>query len=82
MKYAELIAKLEEVERTTGIWLVDEICDRQNVMDIEEFRGLSWDGILTKEQDAALYKAAAGAAGGRAEEAGLNLNKLLGFSLY
>ena len=82
MKYAELIAKLKEVELATGVYLVDECVDRENVMDIEDFRGLSWDGILSKGQDDALCSAAGSAAGSRSEEAGLDLNKLLGFIVY
>lgn len=68
MTYQELIAKLEEVEAKTGLYLSDPCVDRENASD--------------PTSDASLFSAAVSAAGGRAEEAGHDINQLLGFQIY
>lgn len=67
MTYKELIAKLVEVEAKTGLYLSDPCVDLQNA---------------SSPCDDSLFSAAANAAGERAEEAGYNINKLLGFNIY
>jgi hypothetical protein len=68
MTYKELIAKLVAIEVETGLYLSDQCVDLQNASD--------------PTSDASLFSAAANAAGERAEEAGHNINKLLGFKIY
>ena len=68
MTYKELIEKLMAIEVQTGLYLSDPCVDLQNASD--------------PASDASLFSAAANAAGERAEEAGHNINKLLGFKIY
>lgn len=68
MKYAELIEKLQAVEKATGLYLSDECVDRQNAGP--------------NASDAELYEVAVSAAAYRAEEAGRDINTLLGFVVY
>ena len=68
MTYQELIAKLEEVEAKTGLYLSDTCVDRENAAD--------------PTSDASLYSAAISAAAGRAEEAGHDINQLIGFQIW
>jgi len=68
MTYKELIAKLVAIEAETGLYLSDQCVDLQNASD--------------PTSDDSLFSAAANAAGERAEEAGHNINKLLGFKIY
>lgn len=68
MTYKELIAKLIEVEAKTGLYLSDPCVDLQNASN--------------PACDDSLFSAAANAAGERAEEAGYNINKLLGCNIY
>jgi len=68
MTYSELIAKLREIEAKTGVYLSDTSVDRENAP--------------RNASDAELFEVAASAAGFRAEEAGLNINKLIGSTIY
>lgn len=68
MDYPELVAKLQKVEKDTGLYLSDMAVDAQNA-------GPGSDAV-------ALFEHAASAAGERAAEAGYDINELLGFSIY
>ena len=68
MTYSELIQKLRKIETETGIYLSDTSVDRENAP--------------RNASDAELFEVAASAAGFRAEEAGLNINKLIGSTIY
>lgn len=77
MTYSELVQKLQEVERRTGLYLSDECVDLQNA-------GLHANDLLAgrEEDERALYRAAVSAAGYRAEEAGFDINEILGMNIY
>lgn len=68
MTYKELIAKLVAVEQASGLYLSDTAVDRENASN--------------PDCDSSLYSAAASAAGQRAEEAGYDINALLGTKIY
>lgn len=68
MTYAELINRLQAAEKTTGLYLSDECVDLQNAGP--------------NASDADLYQAALSAAACRAEEAGQDINKLLGVHVW
>jgi hypothetical protein len=68
MTYAELIVKLQAAEKATGLYLSDECVDVENA------------GQNATDRD--LFQVAANAAGVRAEEAGYDINKLIGVSIY
>ena len=68
MKYSELILKLQAVEQATGLYLSDTCVDVENA------------GLHATDEE--LFSVAAGAAGMRAEDAGFNINDLLGFIVY
>lgn len=68
MTYAELIAKLVQIENQTGVYLSDPCIDLENAGK--------------DATDARLFAVAASAAGQRAEEAGLNINDLVGAVIY
>jgi hypothetical protein len=77
-EYYALINELEAIEKTIGTpaqpkWLADEICDQENSDHCE---------YNTPEFWAAMYRSACSAAGGRAEEYGLNINTLIGRVIY
>ncbi len=72
MTYAELIEKLQAIEAKTGLYLSDELVDLQNA-------GYRADD---EKDDRVMFRVAADAAGFRAEEAGFDINELLGFTIY
>jgi len=68
MKYRELLNKLQAIEKQTGLYLSDECVDAQDAAD--------------PTNDKSLFDAACSSAGQRAEEAGFDINKLIGFTIY
>jgi hypothetical protein len=68
MTYAELTAKLVAIEKETGLYLSDTCVDRENATD--------------PNCDRSLFVAAVSAAGQRAEDAGYDINVLLGVKVY
>lgn len=76
-KYYDLLEKLGEIEKKHKVYLSDPCVDLENV---------EWkvDDIhrITDDQYADLYSVACSAAGARAEEANLDLNKLMGKVIY
>lgn len=68
MTYAELTEKLKAVEKVTGLYLSDECVDIQNAGP--------------NATDDALYRVALDAAACRAEEAGRDINELLGVNVW
>ena len=73
--YNAIAAELTEIEARTGVYLHDENVDAENARDagLEEGTDAYW---------AMMLDSAAMAAGGRAEEAGLDINKLVGRTIY
>ena len=78
MKYKELIAKLEIIEKQIDVSLVDQGVDLENVSFKAHCNACGW----SDEEDAELVAVACNAAGSRAEEAGFNINKLFGSVIY
>jgi hypothetical protein len=78
MKYKELIAKLEKIEKEIGVSLTDVCVDLENVSFKAHNNNCGW----SDEEDAELVFVACSAAGMRAEEAGFNINKLFGSVIY
>ena len=76
-KYQALQRDLRAVEARTGLYLADECIDRQNL----SFMFPNGEDE-SEECYAALYRAAVDAAGFRAEDAGENINELLGRCIY
>ena len=75
-KYYDLLAKLEKLEKKHNLYLSDPCVYLENV---------EWkqpDGIYTNDQYADLYLSACNFAGSRAEEAGFDINKLIGKIIY
>jgi hypothetical protein len=75
-KYYDLLAKLEKLEKKHNLYLSDPCVYLENV---------EWkqpDGIYTNDQYADLYMSACNFAGSRAEEAGFDINKLIGKIIY
>ena len=68
MTYSELTAKLMEIEKATGLYLSDTCVDVENAG--------------RNATDAALFTVAANAAGVRAEDAGHDINALIGIVIY
>ncbi len=68
MTYSELIEKLQMIEKQTGLDLSDMCVDAENASD--------------PTSDKCLYLAACSRAGQVAEEAGFDINKLIGFTIY
>lgn len=68
MTYSELIQKLQAIEKQTGLYLSDECVDAENAVDPTD--------------DKSLYSAACMLAGQHAEEAGYDINELIGFTIY
>lgn len=68
MTYAELIAKLQAAEQATGLYLSDECVDADNAGP--------------NASDADLCQHAIAAAAFRAEEAGQDINKLVGENIW
>lgn len=85
-KYFALQADLQVIEEKTGVYLADQCVDRENVFegksleDLAAFNGnyLRADSPLWVE----LIRAAGMAAGMRAEDAGLDINALIGRTIY
>lgn len=75
-KYNDLQEKLAKLEKEHNVYLADPCIDFENV----EWKRTSAN--ITDEQYADLYAVACSAAGARAEEAGLDLNKLMGKIIY
>ena len=68
MTYTELITKLVEIEKATGLYLSDTCVDRENATN--------------PNCDRSLFAAAVSAAGERAESAGYDINVLIGSQIY
>ena len=68
MTYTELITKLVEIEKATGLYLSDTCVDRENATN--------------PNCDRSLFAAAVSAAGERAEAAGYDINVLIGAQIY
>ncbi len=83
-KYEALQAELEVIERATRVYLADGSIDCQNVCEGKspEEKLAIWSGYMSDELWAEMYKAAVDAAAFRAEDAGLDLNKLIGRNIY
>jgi hypothetical protein len=75
-RYYKLIADLEAVEAqfNHGYFLSDQCVDAENVPEGVERDSEDWYFWV--------YASACSAAGSRAEEKGLNINELLGYSIY
>lgn len=72
--YRELTNELRAIEIEKGLYLADECVDRENVCgSYSEADGGFWT---------AMYSAAVDAAGFRAEDAGHDVNALLGRHIY
>jgi hypothetical protein len=78
MKYKELIAKLEVIEKEIGVSLTDTCIDLESVSFKAHNNNCGWSA----EEDAQLVFVACNSAGMRAEEAGFNINKLFGSVIY
>lgn len=76
-RYASLITELRAIENARGLYLSDELVDRENVMDSD-----AAPSEYSPEYWGAMYRAACSAAGGRAEEYGLDINALVGRVIY
>jgi len=83
-KYQNLQAELEVIERATKVYLADGNIDRENVCEgkTQEEKEAIWSEYMSDELWGELYKAAVDAAAFRAEDAGLDLNKLIGRNIY
>ena len=68
MTYTELIAKLVSAENATGLYLSDMCVDAENATD--------------RNCEKSLFAAAVNAAGMRAEDAGYDINVLVGANIY
>ena len=66
------------MQKETGLNLSDQCVDLENVSFKAHCNACGW----TAEEDAELVFVACNRAGMIAEEAGLNINKLLGFTIY
>ena len=78
--YWALNAELEAIEKATGAYIADVNIDHENVDE-------TWKKGGTVSPDdpefwSHMYGAACMAAGVRAEEAGLNINELIGRQIY
>lgn len=71
-KYRNLTAELETLEKATGLYLTDECIDRENVNSSEG----------DDEYWSDMYSAACSSAGYRAEEAGKDINALIGRIIF
>ena len=74
-KYENLQTELLALERKYGLYLFDPCIDHENIAAQNLTEG-------TDDYWAALFSAACDAAGGRAEEAGYDINELLGRIIY
>lgn len=79
-KYEALQAELAALERSTGKYLADESVDLENIP--QHIAATYLNGSAPDEFWDSMHYAACSAAGMRAEEAGLDLNKLMGRSIY
>lgn len=85
-QYAALQTELQAIEKATGAYLADESVDIENVLEgkSEELKAefhmnyLNHDHSIYKE----LYQAACMAAGMRSEDAGIDINALIGRNIY
>ena len=68
MTYAELTTKLVAIEKATGLYLSDTSVDRENATN--------------PDCEKSLFAAAVSAAGQRAEDAGYDINALVGAQIY
>jgi hypothetical protein len=68
MTYTELTTKLVAIEKATGLYLSDTCVDLENATD--------------PTCDRSLFSAAVDAAGQRAEDAGYDINALIGAQIY
>ena len=73
--YDALARELADIEARTGLYLADENVDAENALDA----GFKYG---SDEFWSAMINSAESAAGGRAEEAGQNINALIGRVIY
>jgi hypothetical protein len=73
--YESLQRELETIERKHGLYLADRVIDIENIAgkNLERYSDAYW---------LALIDAACDAAGSRAEEAGYDINALIGRIIY
>ena len=85
-QYFALQADLEALEKTTGAYLADQSVDAENVFEgkPQEERQAFWNNWLPDNSPLwlELVRAAGMAAGMRGEEAGLDINALMGRGIY
>jgi predicted component of viral defense system (DUF524 family) len=73
-QYYALIDELQAIEKETGAYLSDVCVDRENCVGIDEDN--------EDEFYNAMYQSACNSAGMRAEDLGMNINKLIGRTIY
>jgi hypothetical protein len=72
--YYQLVEELQSVERRLRVYLTDENVDRENLPEgVNDASPEYWD---------AMHRCACGAAGMRAEDAGIDLHNELGYIIY
>lgn len=80
-RYEQLQADLQSVEKKTGVYLADQCVDHQNCEKAIRDLYQSFD-CAPDEYWNEVYRQACNAAGMRAEEAGLDINALMGRNIY
>lgn len=83
--YDKLQADLAALEKTTKLYLADECIDVENVLEGRPEDAKRYHDTNLRNDDplwGEFYRAAGIAAGMRAEEAGLDINEMLGYVVY
>jgi hypothetical protein len=80
-RYKALQAELAEIEKSTGLYLADENVDAENCANLLPMRILS-SNVESDNYWNAMHSAACSAAGQRAEDAGKDINALIGRVIY
>lgn len=78
-KYYDLQDELQALEEKTGLYLADESVDHENCEPIIQEQGIE---LGSDEWYGRMIRAAEMAAGMRAEEAGQDINALIGRVIY
>lgn len=79
-KYEALHDELEAIEKKTGVYLADQCVDHENCE--KGIRDLYVNGYAPDEYWKEVYRQACSAAGMRAEDAGIDINALMGRNIY
>ncbi|AND74965.1 hypothetical protein pf16_42 [Pseudomonas phage pf16] len=80
IKYENLQDELKAIEARTGLYLADESVDRENLSaEIAALWEVNW---APAEYWVEMHRQACSAAGMRAEEAGFDINELIGRVIY